>query len=225
MEYINKYLKILEIQDECIKLNEANLGNLFSKLTPETNTKSLLKQMESSINKRDPVTSIKRIKSLLSFLPTVKLKSVDSYIESKVKEYKNLKRMSRIVLTNSLPGISVEVQDYASSFLALSSFVVKKGQNINPKENLKKNLKEFIMKTRKFMDEQESDQENKKVAFQKEDLPDLAVAWTIVVMTTALGTALGLGGYAILTSIAGAIPWIIFVGLTFAVCWGIMQVV
>ena len=42
------------------------------------------------------------------------------------------------------------------------------------------------------MDEHEDELEkkDKRTAFQKEDLPDLAVAWTIVAMTTGLGVGL-----------------------------------
>jgi hypothetical protein len=214
MKSIDKYLEVLEIKEEFISLNEVEFSQLISMLTPETKTKTLVKKINSSINKKDPVKTLKTIKNILSFLPDISSKKIDSFIKSKIPDFIKLKQLANTILKNSLPGTSDNVIDYASSFLVVSSFIVeKRDQNIQPKENLKKRLKEFVLKTRKFMDENEPEEEKSKKGggFQKEDLPDLAVAWVIVIMSTAFMTGIGTGFYFILVAAAANITTIFFI--------------
>jgi hypothetical protein len=223
MEAIREYLKVLEIQDELVSLNEFELKNLISKLTPESKTKALIKDLSKSTNKRDPIKSLKRVSKLLKFLPTVELKKIDSYMKSKTTDYVKFKRMADVVVGNSLPGISDKARDFSSSFLAVTAFVVPKGKDIDPAKNLKNNIKTFVFKTRKFMDEQEDNV--KKSGLQKEDLPDLAVAWVIVLMTTALAAGLGTGAYLVLAAIAKAIPTIIIIGIILVAAGGVIAII
>lgn len=227
MEYIDKYLEVLETQDEFVKLDEVDLSKLVSILTPESKTKSLIKKVQSSLDKKDPIKSLKRIKSLMSFMPKVNIRKIDNYLGSKLKDYKGLKKMADIIVGNSLPNISNPTKDYATSFLALSSFIAKKGSKITPKDNLKKNVKEFVMRSRKFIDDYEDDEKGKKAkktGFQKEDLPDLAVAWVVVVMSTVFGVSLGSGLYAILVSFAATVPYFMATIFIVALIWGIIVV-
>jgi len=214
MESIDKYLKVLEIKDECVRLNEGELDKAISKLTPESKTKSMVKKVSSSVNKRTPLESLKKISSILSFLPRISVASIDRFMSSRVSEYKSLKRTADVVLKNSISGISNDVNNYASTLIATLSFVAKKNEKVNPKDNLKKILKEVVTKSRKFMEEHE-DVETKKPGFKKEDLPDLAVAWVIVVMSASTAGAVLAGGYAILAAIASALPGLLLVAVIF----------
>ncbi len=79
MEYIDKYLQILEIQDELLGLNEVDLSAVISKFTPESKTKALVKNLKSAVNKKDPIKSLKNVKRLLAFIPKVNLKKVSIF--------------------------------------------------------------------------------------------------------------------------------------------------
>jgi len=85
MESIDKYLKVLEIKDECVRLNEGELDKAISKLTPESKTKSMVKKVSSSVNKRTPLESLKKISSILSFLPRISVASIDRFMSSRVR--------------------------------------------------------------------------------------------------------------------------------------------
>jgi len=158
------------------------------------------------VDKRKPFETIKKLKPILSFLPTVKIETVDKYFSSKISQYKSFKKLSETILKNSLPEISDKSNNIASSFLALSSFIVQKGEeSIEPRENLKTRIKQFVIKTRKFMEEQSSEEKIKSGRFQKEDIPDLAVAWVIIVMAITFAAGIGMGSYVLLSALAGLI--------------------
>jgi len=206
MENINNYFEILEIKDELLTLNESDFSSFISKLTPEVKLNSLTKKMSSVVDKRKPFETIKKLKPILSFLPTVKIETVDKYFSSKISQYKSFKKLSETILKNSLPEISDKSNNIASSFLALSSFIVQKGEeSIEPRENLKTRIKQFVIKTRKFMEEQSSEEKIKSGRFQKEDIPDLAVAWVIIVMAITFAAGIGMGSYVLLSALAGLI--------------------
>ncbi|MFW9871761.1 MAG: hypothetical protein ACFFG0_01580 [Candidatus Thorarchaeota archaeon] len=227
MKSIEKYLEILNIKSELEQLNEADFSNLISKFTPEAKTKNLVRKMSSNINKKDPVKSLKNINSIFSFVPTMSSKKIDGFIGSKVKEFNSLKRMADVILKNSLPDISDSARDYASSFVAVSSFVTDKNKkDIKIKDNLKLRIKEFVLRTRKFMDEHEPEVEKKGSRIQKEDLPDLAIAWTIVVMSTAIALGIGTGSYILLATIIAHHLGSIFVIIFFIIIFvGLYKVV
>ena len=112
-----------------------------------------------------------------------------------------MKKTASQILKNSLPNVSEKSQSAASSFLALASMFGKKDEkNMNPNDMLKRNIKEFVFRVRKFGETFESSEEGKKEGsrISKEDLPDLAVAWIIVVMSTAFAIGVGAGIYGVL---------------------------
>jgi hypothetical protein len=202
MRPIDNYLVLLEIQDKV--LNEAGMKAIISKFTPESKTIALVKKLNASVDKKDPLKSLKKVKSLLSFVPKVPAAKVDSFLGSNIPDYKKFKTTSNTVLKNSLSDVNPKVLDYASSFLALSAFIVPKGKNIAPDKNLKTNIKDFVMKTRKFIDDHE-EKIDKTPLISKEDLPDIAVA--SVIITTAIGLAGGIiyGSWVVASAIASGI--------------------
>lgn len=226
MKHIDNYLEILEVQDELSRLSEADLKQVISKLTPETKTKSLVKQMSTSINKKDPIKSLKNVSRLLKFVPVVEPKKIDSFMKAKSSEYLTLKKMANTILSNSVSGISDKMKEYASSFLAMSSFVSPKDKEIPPKQMLKKNIKDFVIRTRKFMDENEPEEtNNRKPMLQKEDIPDLAVAWVIVAMTTAIAAGLVTGVYILTAAVAANLSLILHIIIIMVIVGGVIAVI
>lgn len=230
MESVDKYLKVLHIQEELEQLNEANINSFFSKLAPEAKTKSLIQKMKISLKEKDPVNSIKRIKTLLNFLPVIKLKKIDKFANSKIDNFKRMKKMASVVLKNSVPTISKKANDYASSFLAISSLVAKKNDSkLKPEDNLKKHIKEFVLRVRKFGadygDDTDDNSDSKIAGLSKEDLPDMAVAWTIVAMSTALAIGIGSGLFVVLGTISSLLPWIMILGFILAIVLGFLKFV
>ena len=202
MKSVQEYLEILELQDELTSLNEFELKDVVAKLTPEAKTKTLIQNMGKSLNKRDPIKSLQRIQKLLTFLPSMNITKVDSYMKKKSSDYTKFKRTADTVLANSITGVNDTVRNFASSFLALTAFVIPKDSKDSPDQNLKKNIKTFVFKVRKFMDEHEKEQDAR---FSKEDLPDLAVAWVIVVMTAGLAAGIGTGIVVVASAISAHI--------------------
>lgn len=224
METVDQYLKILEIKNECMLLKEDELDMAISKLTPEAKAKSLVKKLGSSFNPKKPIDSLSRVNTLLSFLPKVKVVTLDRFMSSKVKEYKSLKQIASVVLKNSLSEVSDNVNDYASSLLACLSLVAKRGEKITPKDNLKRLLKETVTKSRKFIEEHE-EQIPAKPGFKKEDIPDMAVGCTIVAISVGVGIALGTGIYSVLTAIAAALPGLLLLVVIFLGIAGIVTLI
>lgn len=203
MKSVDKYLELLEIKEELIALNEIDLNSLISKLTPEAKTKAIIKKMRSSVDKKNPVKSMKAIKKILNFVPAFEAKKLDSFIQSKFSGHKSLKATAKTILKNSLPDASDTSIDFASTFLAVSATIAEKGkEKISPRDNLKNRIKEFVIRTRKFMDEHEEEAEKEQGLFTKENLPDLAVGWIIVVMATAFATGIGGGVFLVLLAVS-----------------------
>ena len=207
MDKIDNYLDHLYIQEELMTLFEVDLNQIVSKFTPDK-LKGIAKKVQGTINKKDPVKSINRIKTVMKAMPTVNIATVDKYMASKVKDYKSLKKMAEAVIKNSFGGASKQAVGVASSAITVLSMVGKKNEKITLKDNLKKNVKEFVVRARKF-GEDYSEDDKEPSGFQKEDLPDLAVAWVIITMGTAAAIALGTGGFMILAEVAGVIAPIV----------------
>jgi hypothetical protein len=215
MSNVNEYIDILYLHEELLQLNEIDLSAAIRKLTPESKTKNMVKNIATSLDKKDKSKSLKKIKTIVTAVPKVKPQSIDNHISSKYSDYKKMKKTADVVLKNSLPEVSIKVRDIASTFLSVSSMVAKKKNlNIEPTTNLKNNIKLFVTKVRSFVDFDEDEQEKKKSGLEKEDIADLSVAWVIVTMSTALAVGLGTGMYGVLTAIAAlfTVPNLIIAG-------------
>ncbi len=206
MEKIDRYFEILYIQEDLTNINEIDLTAFIQKLTPESKTKTLVKKIKGVVNEKDPLQSMKKVGAVVKHLPTLKISSIDKFLGLKIKEFGPLKKTSKTILANSVPGLSKQSLEIASSFLAFSSMITKKGEKFTTKQNLKKNATVFVSKVRKFGEDYSADPEkNKGRGLQKEDIPDLAVAWVIIAMSTALAVGLISGMYIISGAIAGMI--------------------
>ena len=211
MDQIDRYLETIYLQEELISLNEFDLKKIVSKVLPEKKIGDLIKKMKSASNDKKPVESLKKIRSLVKTLPLVNEKKFDSYLVSKVDNYKMLKKKAQTIVENSLPNISKSAIEYSSMFLAISTlFVPKKQKNITPDKLLKSNIKTFVMKVRKFTSDYEEDDETES-KFKKEDIPDLAVAWTIITMSIVVGWAAYSGLSFVMSALASALPIVIIV--------------
>lgn len=203
---INTYLESLYIQEDVAYIMESDLKTALSKLSPVSKTKNLLSSFSKVLDDKIPVKSLKKIQLKTKFIPKFKTTSVDKYLTSKYSEYKSMKSLSKTILTNSLPNISKESNETASIFLSISTLYMKKGEkNLKPKDRLKNNTKDFVLRVRNFMDS--NDDQVKEDGFSKEDLPDLAVAWAIVSMATAIAIGLGTGIISVAFAFAGFLPW------------------
>jgi hypothetical protein len=216
MDMIDKYLEVIYLQEDLVTINELDLKGFISKLSPESKTKSLAKKISGMVNPKKPIGSLKKVSAAVKFLPTIKKSSFDKYMVSKVDNYKVLKNKSEVIVRNSLPSVSKDAVDMASTFLAVSTmFVPKKDKNITKDKLLKRNVQTFVTKVRKFGDDYE-DQERKESALKKEDIPDLAVAWVIVVMSLAIGVAVYSGLVLTFGALASFLPWVM---LVIAIAW------
>lgn len=206
MENLDKYLDLFYLQEDLVHLNEEDLAKVASKFADEKKTMMLAKNIQKTLNTDDPVKSLKRVKQMMPPVPIKNVSSIDRYFSSKYSEYKKLKNTTTNILKNSLSqGMSDKMIDLASSFLVIHSMVIKKGdKNLTHTQNLKNSIKDFVMKTRKFADDFDDEEQStkKQPIIQKEDIPDLAVAWTIVVMASALAIGLGTGLFHIMMAIA-----------------------
>lgn len=202
MDNIDKYLESLYIQEEFLHINEADLKTAIDKISVSGQIKSLLNNIKNMLNPKDPMKSLVKIKSAAKRLPTVKQSSIDKFIGSKFKEFKPLKKMAEAVLKNSVPGLSDYSVDAASSFLAfISFFVAKNEKHLKPKDKLKLNIKDFVARTRKFGEEYGEEATEKTSRLQKEDIPDLAIAWTMVVMGIVISGSLIAGAVSFASSV------------------------
>jgi len=180
MDRINLYLESLHLQED------------IADLLPNINPTSMSKKIQANL---DPDDLEKSIKIISRFTPKISPKifpKVDNYMESKYDNYKRLRKRANVVLTNSLDGLSPTIASMASSFITLLSMYAPKGkENLTPEQNLNKNLKELISRSRKFASEHEDEEKNIRAS----DYYDIAVAWTIVVMGTGVAIGLGTGSY------------------------------
>lgn len=222
MDKIDRYLETLYVQEDLVNLYELDMNQIVSKFTPEK-FKGISKNLQGSINKKNPIKSMKKIKKIVSVVPVINLGSVDKTLTSKIKEYPSMKKMAKTVLQNSFGSASKQSLEVASSAITVLSMIGKKNEKITMKENLKKNIKEFITRTRKFTDEHDDDKEAS--GFQKEDLPDLAVAWVIITMGTAAAVALGTGGVMILAEISTLVPYLLILAALLAFILLILKLV
>lgn len=190
MNNINTYLEELYIKDEL--LYEFDL-NSIKKLIPEDKIKELIKGFKADLNSKDPIKSLKKIKSKLNFIPHINTSSFDKFMISKIPNFNSLKKYSREVLENSLTNINQKSLDAASSFLAYTSVIMPKNEsNKKQKDNLKINIKKFVFKFREF-DEEITEENEKTKKVPKEYMADLIVAWTVVAMAVTLSIGLIVG--------------------------------
>ncbi len=207
MDKIDKYLEHIYIQEDFQNLIETTFEKDIHKVSKDIKGKKIFKQMHSLLDPKNPAKSLKKIKKFIPKVPKININTIDKYMASKVKDYRNLKKTADVIISNSITGISKESKDAASSFLAISSLFGKKKEKITTKDNLKKNIRTFVTKVRKFTEEYEEKEEG-GVKISKEDIPDFAVAWVIVIMTISLAIAVGTGLYGIIATVSGLISGI-----------------
>jgi len=219
MNKIDVYLNILN-ETQCLS---EDIGIDL----PNVN-KGLVQKINKSIDKKDPIGSMKKIKT---FIPTgFKLNAIskaETYLSKNVKNFGLYKSTTSAIIKNSVPGISPKMLNAASGFLAFSSMLTKKeDKNKNPKMLLKMNIKKFVTECRKF-GEDHNDEETMSSKMRPGDLADLSVAWVIICMGSAaaigvIGGVLTISG-ALATFIAGGALTSIFVVLIiFAFIFGVI---
>jgi len=196
-----KYVDMLFLQEEMEVLNEVELKVFLQKLLPEVKMKKFLTKVAGTIDKKRPFETLLKVKKLFAPLPNITTESIDSFMSRKYKNYLPLKKVARTVLRNSIPDASDRMIDTAATFVTISSMVAKKGEKIDERTRLKQQIKECVMKVRKFIDANEEEAEKRRIG--KEEFADIAIAFVIISMASAVGLALAFGIYTILSTIAG----------------------
>lgn len=199
MNKIDTYLEQLDLREELELVQEIDLKD-FSKKLNLAKLKGIASKLKNSFDIKNPNKIIKAVKS--AKIPSVKPSTIDKIIGSKVPTYKKNKASAKVVLKNSLGKANELSIDAAATFIALKSMYKKKDEKDNPNGILKRNIKEFVLKARKFQSEYESLPENKERAIPKDVLADYAIGATIVVLAIALAAGVGSGVYLILSSIS-----------------------
>ena len=181
MSNLNVYLN--ELHEMHTLLEELDVG-----LKPD---KSMFKRIAKIVDSGDPKKSIAKIKKLIppGFNAKKAYSKMESFLGDKTKEYSSFKNIATQVVKNSLPGVSKKTADISGSFLAATSILVtKKTEKNKPqKQILKSNIKEFVDKCRQFADDDDDEVKEKKSA---SETMDLAVGWTIIVLSVTIGLLL-----------------------------------
>lgn len=190
MNNIDIYLEELYIQE--VELNIPKLD------------KALVSKIKGNLDPKNPVASLKKISKLVpSGLKGNTVPKVDSYLSSRVKNYDKLKNTASQVVRNSIRGVSPKLSELAGSLLAISSMVSKKSQtNINPEKNLKNNIKDFVIKCRKFGEDYEDEEEKKGTKLRPSDYSDMVVAFAIVSIGIVIIASLITGGWVVFSALA-----------------------
>lgn len=194
---------------------------------PKVDFKGFVNKSKKIVDEKDPKGSINRILKISP--PGIKpsmLKTIDNYASSKYDKYDKMKNDTARIVKNSIEGVSPKMAQIAASYLVISSMFGKKNQqNMTHEAMLKTNIKEFVVKTRKFGEDYSDEEEEKKnKRLRPSDYADLSVAWVIVVMSTALAIGIGGGIYIFLKVIAIAIAASIGTVMTI-MTWGLVIIV
>jgi hypothetical protein len=215
MSKIDNYIDFLYLKEEMI--HEEELSGLVKSITPQNKTKSMIQNISNSLDEKDIEGSIKKVKRVLMPMPKIKLSKIDNFMNSKYKDYFKLKRTANVILNNSIPGVSKNMLDVASSFIVISSMVAKKSEsNKDPKELMKRNIKDFVVKVRSFYDDDEEE-------VKGDNSPDSKVNKDMLVgyATIAIGIVLAVGVAKSMLVIVSAVFsfWTLLIVGTFIVIW------
>jgi hypothetical protein len=204
MDFLDEYIKTLYIMDE--NLLEIDLAKISKKLASEPKMRSWFKDFKFAVDRKDGNEVVKQIQKLP--VPNTPLPVIDKVAAVITDDFVSKKSLAKKVISNSLSGATNTITDLASSFLSiLSSVKTDKNDNRSDSDRLKQYLKEFVLTSRKFIDEVEDDEiKINPMKYKKEDLPDLAVAWTIVAMAAGIGVGINI-------FIIFALPKLIFIFL------------
>ena len=214
MDKIDTYLEQLNISEDLELLEEADFKALAKKLVPDVKLKGVVSKLKSSFDIKKPEKIIKAVKAIN--IPIVKPKTIDKIIGSKIPGYSKNKATAKVILKNSMTGAKETSLDAAASFIALQSMFKKKGEKDDPKGILKNNIKQFVLRARKFQSEYEAIPEEKRV-IPKDVLVDYVLGATIVVLALGFVTLIGSGLYVVITTVAAGISALLFPGLAIAV--------
>jgi hypothetical protein len=198
MNKIDTYLEQLDLIAGLELIKEIDLKDFAKKLAP-SQLKGIISKFKSSFDIKKPDKIIKAVKA--TKIPVVKPGIIDKFIGSKVPDYKKNKAAAKTILKNSIGNAKDLSIDAAATFIAIKSMFKKKGEKDDPKGILKKNIKEFVLKARKFQSEYEALPEEKQ-KIPKDVLGDYIVGATIISLGLAFLAFVGAGVYVILTSIA-----------------------
>jgi hypothetical protein len=215
MSKIDNYIDFLYLKEEMI--HEEELSGLVKSITPQNKTKSMIQNISNSLDEKDIEGSIKKVKRVLMPMPKIKLSKIDNFMNSKYKDYFKLKRTANVILNNSIPGVSKNMLDVASSFIVISSMVAKKSEsNKDPKELMKRNIKDFVVKVRSFYDDDEEEVKGGNSPDSKVN-KDMLVGYA----TIAIGIVLAVGVAKSMLVIVSAVFsfWTLLIVGTFIVIW------
>lgn len=190
MDILNSYIDSLCFREEKTLL-EINFNQVIKRLTPESKFRSWFKDFNSAVKNKKPKEVASQLKKL--GLPKMTMATLDKAATASDSDYMRRKKLAQRILANSLPGATNKSIGPASAFLAiLCAMKTSKNDKRDDMTRLKGYVKEFVTKTRKFTDDYGEPEEKttKPGGLSKEDLPDIAVAWTIMVMTTGLSITL-----------------------------------
>ena len=234
MSKVDDYLELLLLQEGVISLNEADVDKIVTKIEPKG--KMITTQMRSALNPKKPKESLMKIDKLISFIPKLDIQRVDKSLTGKMKDYKKMKQMSMRVIENSLPNVSRPIANAVSSLIVVTSAFKGKNENTTPNDSLKKNLKELVMKTRKFADDFEADSERGRNLIPPEYISDIAVALSAITIAISIlmlvytgGVALHSGILMVFGAIAAVTPFVVaglilmFVGIVVVAALGILK--
>ena len=205
MNNINYHLEMIYIQEELQNMTENKLIDFIKNMSPQNKIKSLIskvKSLDSINNGKNLFKFADKLKSFVKGFPSISLDTIEKFSKKQIKNFNSMKKTSETILKNSVPNISKKGLDAASTFLAITSVVDKKGSKLSQTEILKKHTKDFVFKIRKFENtiDSEYEEKEKKVLMQKEDIPDFIVGIAIASSAIAIAGAVGAGLYVLLTS-------------------------
>ena len=212
MNNINYHLEMIYIQEDLQNISENKLTDFIKNMLPQNKMKSLLskvKTLDSINNGKNLFKFADKVKAFAKGFPAISLDKIESFSKDKIKNFTQMKKTSTTILQNSVPKISKKGLDAASTFLAISSIVDKKGSKISQKDNLKQHIKKFVFKLRSFENTIDStyEEKEKKTMLQKEDISDFLVAIAIASSIIGLVVAIGTGTYGILVAVASMVTF------------------
>lgn len=191
MDILNSYIDSLYFRED-ESLLEINFSQVIKRLTPESKFRGWFKDFNSAVKNKKPKEVVNQLKKL--GLPKMTIATINKAASTSDSNYMKRKKLAQTILSNSLSKATKKSIEPASAFLAiLCAMKTSKNDKRDDMNRLKGYVKEFVLKARKFTDDYGGEPEEKTAkpgGLSKEDLPDVAVAWTIMVMTTGLSVTL-----------------------------------
>ena len=196
MKKIDNYLNQLYLEEELQLLDEA-LFNVVKKFTSDK-----IKLLVGTL-KRGDLKKVKKIGDSFG-ITRIKPAKLNSFAKSKIPSYKDSKNISERVLKNSIPGLSKNMLNHASSLIAIASVIPKKKGVApkSPKVRTKELLKDVVMRSRKWQDDYMDKGAEGGDKIPPESVPDYAVGITLVFIMTSLA---GASMWFIITALPGVI--------------------